>query len=234
MNYQKHYHLLIEKRKKDPLSLEEYSEWHHIIPKCIGGSDEPENLIRLTPEEHYVAHQLLVKIYPDEPKLVYATNMLTVNRSDCYRNNKLYGWIKRKLSKTISENQSGNGNSQYDTMWITNGSENKKIKKSDPIPEGWYKGRTFLSSYKPKLIIHCKCCNKRIETNRSNQKYCSLSCSSKLRKYKHDEKSKQKMSIAAKNRPNNSRGTIWITDGFNSKRISTNKNIPNGWIKGRA
>jgi hypothetical protein len=33
-------------------------------------------------------------------------------------------------------------NSQYGTMWITNGQENKKIKKDvDIIPEGWYKGR---------------------------------------------------------------------------------------------
>ena len=33
-------------------------------------------------------------------------------------------------------------NSQYGTMWITNGQENKKIKKDvDVIPEGWYKGR---------------------------------------------------------------------------------------------
>jgi len=33
-------------------------------------------------------------------------------------------------------------NSQAGTMWITNGRENKKIKKDvDFIPEGWYKGR---------------------------------------------------------------------------------------------
>jgi hypothetical protein len=33
-------------------------------------------------------------------------------------------------------------NSQYGTMWITNGHDNKKIKKDvDFIPEGWYKGR---------------------------------------------------------------------------------------------
>ena len=33
-------------------------------------------------------------------------------------------------------------NSQYGTMWITNGTENRKIKKDlDSIPEGWYKGR---------------------------------------------------------------------------------------------
>jgi len=36
---------------------------------------------------------------------------------------------------------SGENNSQFGSMWITNGSENKKIKKTDPIPEGWYKGR---------------------------------------------------------------------------------------------
>jgi hypothetical protein len=35
----------------------------------------------------------------------------------------------------------GSGNSQYGSMWITNGIENKKIKKVDNIPEGWYKGR---------------------------------------------------------------------------------------------
>lgn len=35
----------------------------------------------------------------------------------------------------------GNSNSQYGTMWITNGIENKKIMKDDHIPEGWNKGR---------------------------------------------------------------------------------------------
>lgn len=36
----------------------------------------------------------------------------------------------------------GDRNSQFGTVWITNGIENKKIKKDlDNIPEGWYKGR---------------------------------------------------------------------------------------------
>jgi hypothetical protein len=36
----------------------------------------------------------------------------------------------------------GSKNSQFGTIWITNGQENKKIKKDvDIIPEGWYKGR---------------------------------------------------------------------------------------------
>ena len=32
-------------------------------------------------------------------------------------------------------------NSQFGTMWITNGSDNRKIKKIDSIPAGWSKGR---------------------------------------------------------------------------------------------
>jgi hypothetical protein len=41
----------------------------------------------------------------------------------------------------MSEKQSGEKNSQFGTMWITDGVTNKKIKKNDTIPEGWCKGR---------------------------------------------------------------------------------------------
>ena len=48
---------------------------------------------------------------------------------------------KTKIGKSNSK-MVGSANSQYGTMWITNGQENKKIKKDvDTIPEGWYKGR---------------------------------------------------------------------------------------------
>lgn len=48
---------------------------------------------------------------------------------------------KQKISKLSSERESGSGNSQFGTMWITNGTENKKIKKECAVPEGWQKGR---------------------------------------------------------------------------------------------
>lgn len=48
---------------------------------------------------------------------------------------------KRKIGEANSITQKGEKNSQYGTMWITNGIENKKIKKDETIPEGWYKGR---------------------------------------------------------------------------------------------
>lgn len=61
----------------------------------MGGSDDPTNLVALTPEEHYVAHLLLVKMNPGNSKLIFAANMMS-NRS-----NKSYGWIKRKFSEAI-------------------------------------------------------------------------------------------------------------------------------------
>lgn len=42
-----------------------YMERHHIIPKCMGGSNRKNNLVYLTAKEHFIAHKLLVRIYPD-------------------------------------------------------------------------------------------------------------------------------------------------------------------------
>ena len=48
MNYLSIYNSLIAKRKTNILSDDIYGELHHIIPRCQGGDDSPENLIRLT------------------------------------------------------------------------------------------------------------------------------------------------------------------------------------------
>ena len=75
MDYQKIYDSLIERARTRILDC--YVEKHHIVPKCMGGSNRIGNLVELTPEEHYVAHQLLVKIYPNNHKLIYSAAMMT-------------------------------------------------------------------------------------------------------------------------------------------------------------
>jgi hypothetical protein len=92
MDYFRIYDRLIE-RAKNRL-LEGYNEQHHIVPVCMGGTNEQANLVSLTPEEHYVAHQLLVKMYPSNRKLLYAAKMMGSTRPT----NKLYGWLKRRFS----------------------------------------------------------------------------------------------------------------------------------------
>lgn len=161
MNYKKIYESLIERGKNRKLSG--YKESHHIIPKCVGGKDNKSNLVDLTPEEHYLAHQLLTKVYPNEPKLVYAAQMMVYNRPS----NKLYGWIKRKFSKEVSINQSGKGNSQYGTKWICNlgTKENRKINVGDKLPKGFIEGRSlWKKTYKERLKEQTKL-NKEIRIN---------------------------------------------------------------------
>lgn len=51
--------------------------------------------------------------------------------------------IKRKITYENIGHQVGENNSQFGTMWITNGVQNVKIKKSDSINIGWRKGRTL-------------------------------------------------------------------------------------------
>lgn len=100
MNYKKIYNDLIERSKNR--SLDCYTEKHHIIPKCIGGDDNKNNIAILTPEEHFLAHQLLLKLYPNNPKLVYAAVRMTQHHTSERINNKLYGWLKRKRAEAVS------------------------------------------------------------------------------------------------------------------------------------
>lgn len=48
--------------------------------------------------------------------------------------------VKKKISEASRIHQKGEKNSQFGTMWITDGTANRKIKKEDVIPEGWRKG----------------------------------------------------------------------------------------------
>ena len=47
---------------------------------------------------------------------------------------------KQKMRKPKNQ---GAKNSQYGTMWVTDGVKNKKIPKGAGIPRGFYKGRFF-------------------------------------------------------------------------------------------
>ena len=85
--YSKIYFSIIEKAKKSNRrkTKEDYFEMHHIIPKCIDGTDEKENLITLTAREHYICHWLLIKCIDDKLKykMIYAFNcMNTLKRKE--------------------------------------------------------------------------------------------------------------------------------------------------------
>lgn len=80
MNYEKIYNALVEKAKVrglDKSQHEGYFEIHHILPKCLGGNDEDNNLVMFTAREHYIAHLILAKQFPDIEGLTYAAFMMS-------------------------------------------------------------------------------------------------------------------------------------------------------------
>lgn len=133
MDYRRHYDALIDRARTR--KLEGYVERHHVVPKCMGGTNDRSNLVRLTPEEHYVAHQLLVKIHPGNAKLVYSAWVMTTGKE---RSNKRYGWIRRLHSKNISAHLTGYKRGPF--------SEEHKAKLSAAK-----KGRTMSEEQKKKI-----------------------------------------------------------------------------------
>lgn len=155
---------------------------HHIVPKHMGGTDDPSNIIKLTVEEHAEAHRILFEKYgcwQDEIAWKGLSKMIdhaeaisqTIANSNKRRIQPCLGrklskehkekiskanlgrkvWLGRKhsthskqlIGEKNSVHQKGRLNSQYDTMWIHNPvtKENKKIRKDQPIPHCWIKGR---------------------------------------------------------------------------------------------
>lgn len=79
MNYQKIYDQIIEKAKTRV--LEGYKEKHHILPKCLGGDNDKDNLVELTAREHFLCHRLLCEIHPNNNKLWYALWLMIVGKN---------------------------------------------------------------------------------------------------------------------------------------------------------
>jgi hypothetical protein len=87
--------------------LDQYTERHHIIPRCMGGSNEPSNIVRLTPEEHFLAHQLLAKIHSSNRGLTFALLAMTMKVKGHRVGNKQFGWIRRRVAEAIREQKTG-------------------------------------------------------------------------------------------------------------------------------
>lgn len=93
-----------------------YKEKHHIIPKCLGGNNDKENLIELTAEEHFIAHKLLANEYPNSNKLLYAFWLMShCKKYDTQKliNEKEYAELKKKFSKMQSIRYKGKHSYNY-------------------------------------------------------------------------------------------------------------------------
>lgn len=113
MNYKRIHDEIIENALSRNLDLEAVTESHHIIPKCMGGTDDVANLVKLTPREHLIIHVLLFKIYKTG-KLAYAVTAMGMSNSGQRRPSSRHTANARAAAaKYYSDNYSGVNHNWY-------------------------------------------------------------------------------------------------------------------------
>ena len=102
--YKSWYNSIIQKANNRTIST--YKEKHHILPRCLDGKDNQENLVELTAREHFIVHMLLCKFTKGQAriKMLYAFNFMSVVRSK-YRDYKINSKIAQKLRKEFFSNK---------------------------------------------------------------------------------------------------------------------------------
>ena len=169
MNLELIYNKICERGQLRIVDKSVYTEKHHIIPRCMGGCDNVNNLTKLTAKEHFICHKILCKIYPENEKLRYAFWAMCnqkVNR-DYIVSSRDYEYAKslcleiwkkpkspesikkgadKRRGKKINREQGGQLNHNHGKKWVTNISTNESIMIIGDTPEGYKLGRVKIGS----------------------------------------------------------------------------------------
>lgn len=106
MNYHAIYYQIISQAQKRVCNADTYYEKHHILPQCLGGTNDVNNLVKLTAREHFICHMLLVKMYSGHArrKMLYALNGMQRNNQYQKRNtSRLYEYFRKEFSNLKRE-----------------------------------------------------------------------------------------------------------------------------------
>lgn len=85
-----------------------YYESHHIIPKSLNGNNKKENLVLLTPREHFICHWLLTKmvyIKKDKEKMLNAFSGMFNWKEKRNLSSKQYQILRLVSSKRFSSEE---------------------------------------------------------------------------------------------------------------------------------
>jgi hypothetical protein len=133
MNYKNIYNNLIERAKNRVLTSDEYVENHHIIPRCLGGDESKNNMVKLFPKEHYIAHLLLYRMFPNHQGLAYSFWMMCNGNRKVKRNYKvsarLYEEIRREFIEMMRQREptfKGKSHSENSKLKISNSKKGQK------------------------------------------------------------------------------------------------------------
>lgn len=169
MDYKNIYYKIIENAKNETENGNRcigYFEKHHILPKSLGGSNDKENLVKLTAREHFVCHLLLVKMHNkgtnERNKMLYAFwRMQSSNEyQKRYVNSHAYEVFKIEFANVIgnmtSIKQTGEKNSQFGKKWYTNRDTGESKSFFEKPNSKWIEGRNLFAGQTSKLLCKYK------------------------------------------------------------------------------
>jgi hypothetical protein len=255
LHYLSRYISIISKFKERNLVKKENPGFHrhHIVPRCIKGSNEKKNLVTLSPREHFIVHHLLWKAFP-QTGLTFSFRSM-VHGTKKYGSNKITSRVYEQLcldnkergvsdetKKRMSEAQKGKKHSEETRRKISeaNKRENlseetrRKMSKSQ-------KGKILSDEHRLKISESIKGQKRSLETRRkmsdaNKGRKVSEETRKKLseagKKENISEESRLKRSESQKNKPK----TFWVCSPSESRMIQKDLLegfLSNGYILGR-
>lgn len=112
--YTRWYNSIVTVSQSRTLGPDIYTEDHHIVPKCFGGSNKKENLVTLTAREHFICHWLLIKMVnePHKRKMKLALSKMCQSSSNQQRH-KITSRMYDQVRKYCSEAMTGENNPMF-------------------------------------------------------------------------------------------------------------------------
>lgn len=237
MNYQKIYNNLISRAQaREPLSG--YKETHHIIPRCLGGSDDKENLAELTAREHFIAHLLLCKINEGHFGLASAMTFMATDKAGNRINNKLYSLHRKLFAKanSIFFKEYWKNNPHPRGMLGKHHKEETKKIVSDKNKLSVPSVEIYKYSMEGELIEKFRSlgeASRSVNGNASNIKYCAEGKFQYAYGFRWSYLLNPKFDKIVPRNYKGARGKISINNGLKNKLIESTETIPDGWVRGR-
>jgi hypothetical protein len=128
---------------------------HHIVPRYMGGTDDFDNLVTVSRTCHTMFHYCNWKLWNNkEDYIAYKGLSSQITKQDIiketasiagkksYENETgLFSLTKEEKKKASSKGGKKAGKYMSQSMWINNGSQNRRILKTELLPDGWIAGK---------------------------------------------------------------------------------------------
>jgi Tfp pilus assembly major pilin PilA len=238
MNYGRIYEELCKRGQVRHKIEGEYYEVHHIIPRSMGGIDDPSNLTTLTGREHFIAHLILTRLYPENEKVIYAAwlmaNKGAIGKMRKYKvSARTYEQLKKEWHTHIIKAKTGTKLSEGVKEKI------RQTKLKNPLKT---RGSTGMKWFHNPLTMENKLCNVNdvpvgyvigrinIKTEKTGQyKWIHNPMTGEYKKLKSEEHTPNGWCIGVGRGKTKS---IHNPTTMDRKYISKNEVVPDGWVLG--